>query len=146
MHRLSIGDAFVFAHKNSLFPHSRFSTVFFAMKSAELDKIVLVRCIFDFDYIQIRPRRFNLNLNAYKVMKAFLIFLGQKGNLCGILFNSLHLSSVWVQLHFFLKFKIHFRILKTWTQPTADKSQVTYMYKVQSLSQSREHCTEYELF
>ena len=40
-----------FAHKNSLFAHNRFSTVFFSMKMAELENIILVSCnqVIDFD-------------------------------------------------------------------------------------------------
>jgi hypothetical protein len=38
----------LFLHKNSLFRHNRFSAIFFSMKIAESDKIVLVSCIIDF--------------------------------------------------------------------------------------------------
>ena len=47
------------------------------MKMAESEKIALVSFIIDFDDIQVRLRLFSLNLNACKVMKAFLIFSGQ---------------------------------------------------------------------
>ncbi len=42
-----------FCHKNSLFRHNRFSTLFFSMKVAESGKIVLVSCIIDFKDIQV---------------------------------------------------------------------------------------------
>ena len=42
-----------FADKNSLFAHSRFSTVFFPRKMAESKEIVRVSCIIDFDDIQV---------------------------------------------------------------------------------------------
>ena len=41
---------------------------------AESENIVLVSCIIDFDDIQVWFRLIILNLNACKVMKAFLIF------------------------------------------------------------------------
>ncbi len=40
-------------HENSLFGHNRFSTLFFSMKVAESDKIVLASCILDFKDIQV---------------------------------------------------------------------------------------------
>ena len=40
---------FFFAHKNSLFAHSRFSRVFFSMKMAESEKIISLSCIINFD-------------------------------------------------------------------------------------------------
>jgi hypothetical protein len=48
----STHDIFFFRHKNSLFRHNRFSTLFFSMKIAESGKIVLVSCIIDFKDIQ----------------------------------------------------------------------------------------------
>ena len=59
------------------FAHNPFSTVFFSMKMAESKQIVLVSCIIDFDDIQVWLRQFSLDLNACKVMKAFLIFSEQ---------------------------------------------------------------------
>ncbi len=46
-------DTFFFRHKNSLFRHNRFSTIFFSMKIAESGKIVRVSCIIDFKDIQV---------------------------------------------------------------------------------------------
>ena len=65
------------AHKNSLFAYSEFSTLFFSRKMAESEKNVLVNCIIDFDNIQVWLRRYCLNLNACKDVKAFLRFSGQ---------------------------------------------------------------------
>jgi hypothetical protein len=39
---------FPFRHRNALFPHGRFSTLFFSMKEAESGNIVFVSCIIDF--------------------------------------------------------------------------------------------------
>jgi hypothetical protein len=39
---------FLFRHKNSLFRHNQFSTLFFSMKEAESRGIVIVSCIIDF--------------------------------------------------------------------------------------------------
>ena len=44
---------FCFAHKNSLFAHNRFFTLFFSMKMTESEKMVLVSCIIDFDDMQV---------------------------------------------------------------------------------------------
>jgi hypothetical protein len=44
-------DVFCFCHKN--FGHNRFSTLFFSMKVAESEKIVLASCIIDFEDIQV---------------------------------------------------------------------------------------------
>jgi hypothetical protein len=41
-------DIFSFLHKNSLFRHNLFSTLFFSMKEAESGEIVIVSCIIDF--------------------------------------------------------------------------------------------------
>ena len=38
----------LFRHKNSLFRHNQFSTLFFSMKEAESGEIVIVSCIIDF--------------------------------------------------------------------------------------------------
>jgi hypothetical protein len=46
-------DIFCFGHKNSLFGHNRFSTLFFLMKVAESEKIVLASCTIDFKDIQV---------------------------------------------------------------------------------------------
>ena len=42
-----------------------------------IEKIVLLSCIIDFDYVQVSLRRISLSLIACKVMKAFSIFSGQ---------------------------------------------------------------------
>ncbi len=42
-----------FGHKNSLFGHNRFSTLFFSMKTVESEKIVLASCIIEFKDIQV---------------------------------------------------------------------------------------------
>jgi hypothetical protein len=42
-------DAFVLRHRNALFRHNRFLTLFFSMKAAESGKIVLRSCIIDFN-------------------------------------------------------------------------------------------------
>jgi hypothetical protein len=39
---------FLFRHKNSLFRHNRFSTLFFSMKEAESGEIIKVSCFIDF--------------------------------------------------------------------------------------------------
>ncbi len=62
---------FFFGHKNSLFGHNRFSTLFFSMKIAESEKIVLASCIIEFKDIQVWLRHFSLNLNACRVMTVF---------------------------------------------------------------------------
>ena len=71
-------DTFFFPDKNPLFPHNRFSTIFFSMKMAELGGNVLVSCIIDFDDIQLCLRQFCLNLNICKVMTIFLNFWPKK--------------------------------------------------------------------
>ncbi len=64
-------DIFFFGHKNSLFGHNRFSTLFFSMKVAESEIIVLANCILDFNDIQVWLRHFSLNLNDCRVMMVF---------------------------------------------------------------------------
>ena len=57
----AVGHAFLYGifltswptTKNSLFAHSRFSTLFFSMKMAESEKLVFETCIIDFDNIQV---------------------------------------------------------------------------------------------
>jgi hypothetical protein len=52
--KLGVDDILIFfRHKNSLFRHNRFSTLFFSMKIAESGKIVLVSCIIDFKDIHV---------------------------------------------------------------------------------------------
>ena len=63
-----------FSHQIALFSHKIFSTLFFSMKMSESGKIVLVSCIIDFDDVQLWLRLLSLNLNACKVMMAFLKF------------------------------------------------------------------------
>ena len=48
------------------------------MKMAELGKNVLVRCIIDFDDIQLCQRQFCLNLNICKFMTNFFKFWPKK--------------------------------------------------------------------
>ncbi len=60
-----------FGHKNSLFGHNRFSTLFFSMKIAESEKIVLASCMIEFKDIQVWLRHFSLNRNACRVMTVF---------------------------------------------------------------------------
>ena len=47
------------------------------MKMAESENIVLVSSIIYFDDIHVWSRQFSLNLNACKVMKAFLMVSGK---------------------------------------------------------------------
>ena len=42
-----------FVHKNSLFAHNQFSSLFFSMKMTQSEKIVLVSCFIDFDNMQV---------------------------------------------------------------------------------------------
>ncbi len=70
-------DLIFFGHENSLFGHNRFSTLFFSMKVAESEIIVLANCILDFKDIQVWLRHFSLNLNACRVMTVFFKIPGQ---------------------------------------------------------------------
>ncbi len=69
-------DIYFFGHKNPLFGHNRFSTLFFAMKVAESEKIVLASGIIDFKDIHVWSRHFSLNLNACRVMTVFFSYDG----------------------------------------------------------------------
>ena len=51
--RRAHNDGNFFPQQNSLFPHIRFSTLFFSMKMTESGKIVLVNCILDFKDLQL---------------------------------------------------------------------------------------------
>ena len=53
------------------------SNHFFSMKMAESGKIVLVTCIIEFYGVQVSLRRFGLNVNACKVMRALFKLSGQ---------------------------------------------------------------------
>ncbi len=66
-----------FGHENSLFGHNQFSTLFFSMKVAESEKIVLASCIIGFKDIHVWLRHFSLNLNACKVMTVFFKIPGE---------------------------------------------------------------------
>jgi hypothetical protein len=46
-------DIFYFGHKNPTFGHIRFSTRFFSLKTADLEKVVIEYCIIDFNEKQV---------------------------------------------------------------------------------------------
>ena len=64
--------------KISLFAYNRFSVVFISIKMAESEKIVLVRCVIDFDNRHVSLRLFSLSLKACKVMTVFFKFWPEK--------------------------------------------------------------------